>query len=169
MAGLLFNIINGLSRLLWGFLLDKLKFKKLMFLITIIEILVGSSIYFMVKFKYIYVIELLLVSVCIGGSLSILSPTFVEIYGLLVGPELYGLTSASISVSSLLGPLLIKLIDSFEYFYLIAFLIGAGFCVIKLITLFLFDENKKMYGDFNHKKNMDVEMSNNSFSISESE
>jgi MFS family permease len=169
-AGLLFNLINGLSRLFWGFLLDKLKFKKLMFLITILEIIVGFSLYFIVKIEVIYIIELLLVAICIGGSLSILSPTFVEIYGLFLGPEIYGLTGISISLSGLLGPVLISLMAKFEYNYLYTFLIGGGLCVIKLIALILFDENEKMYDDNNDaQKKINYEMTDTTFPVDENE
>ena len=72
--------------------MDKFGFKKLMFIITIIEIIVGSSFYFIVKFEIIYIIKLLLVALCIGGTFTILTPIFVKIFGLFVGPELYRLT-----------------------------------------------------------------------------
>ena len=36
--GILFGIVNGSSRFLWGYLMDKLGFKTLMFIITIIEV-----------------------------------------------------------------------------------------------------------------------------------
>ena len=38
-----------------------------MFLINVIEIIVGSSIYFIVKYEDIYSIELLLVAIYVGG------------------------------------------------------------------------------------------------------
>ena len=47
--------------------------------------------------------------------------------------------------------------------FLIMFLIGTGFCIIKLIVLIFFDENNKMYNDINDiKKNIDMEMTDNS-------
>ena len=47
--------------------------------------------------------------------------------------------------------------------FLIMFLIGTGFCVIKLIVLIFFDENNKKYNDINDiKKNIDMEMTDNS-------
>ena len=47
--GILFGIVNGSSRFLWGFLMDKLGFKILMSIITCIEVSVGLSLYFMVN------------------------------------------------------------------------------------------------------------------------
>ena len=132
-----------------------------MIVITIIEIIVGSTIYFMVKYQIIYIIELLFVALCIGGSFSIIIPAFIDIFGLVIGPELYGLALIFISIANLLGPILITLIGKVEYSYLIIFLFGAGLCIIKLIVLFFFDENQKMFDDAdNIKKKIDIEMSN---------
>ena len=163
-TGFLFSIVNGLSRFIWGIFMDKFGFKKLMFIITIIEIIVGLSLYFIIEFGILFIIELILVSLCIGGTFTILTPIFIQIFGLYVGPELYGLTGISIGISNLSGPLLMRLFSSGENSsFLIMFLIGTGFCVIKLIVLIFFDENNKMYNDINDiKKNIDMEMTDNS-------
>ena len=127
-----------------------------MFSITVIEIIVGSSIYFIVKYKDIYAIVLLLVAICMGGSATIFSPTYNKIFSLFIGPELYGITGISIGVANILGPLCFKLTSEEQNSYMIFFLIGAGLCIIKLIVLIFFDENKKMY----ELKNNDIQMSN---------
>jgi len=163
-TGFLFSIVNGFSRFIWGIFMDKFGFKKLMFIITIIEIIVGSSLYFIIEFGILFIIELILVSLCIGGTFTILTPIFIQIFGLYVGPELYGLTGISIGISNISGPLLMRLFSSGENSsFLIMFLIGTGFCVIKLIVLIFFDENNKKYNDINDiKKNIDMEMTDNS-------
>jgi len=162
-AGFLFSIVNGCSRFIWGIFSDKFGFKKLMFIITIIEIIVGSSLYFIVEFGILFIIELILVSLCIGGSFAVLSPIFIKIFGLYLGPELYGLTGISIGISNLSGPLLMRLFPGKNSSFLIMFLIGTGICIIKLIVLIFFDENNKMYNDIKDiKKNIDMELTDNS-------
>jgi MFS family permease len=144
--------------------MDKFGFKKLMYIITIIEIIVGSSLYFIVEFGILFIIELILVSLCIGGTFTILTPIFIQIFGLYVGPELYGLTGISIGISNISGPLLMRIFPGKNSSFLIMFLIGTGFCIIKLIVLIFFDENNKMYNDNidDIKKNIDMEMTDNS-------
>jgi MFS family permease len=44
--GILFGIVNGSSRLLWGYLMDKFGFKPLMTIIAFIEISLAASFYF---------------------------------------------------------------------------------------------------------------------------
>ena len=125
--------------------MDKFGFKKLMFIITILEIIIGSTLYFIVDYKDIYILELLFVASCIGGTYTILAPTFVKIFSLYIGTELYGITGISIGLSNIIGPLFMQLLTEENKSYLIIFLTGVGLCLIKLIILIFFDENKKMY------------------------
>ena len=141
--GILFGIVNGSSRFLWGFLMDKLGFKTLMFIITIIEVTVGSTLYFMVEYEAIFVIEVLLIGACIGGNFVILAPTFKKIFGLQIGPELYGITGNFIGFASLCGPLMTNFILKTKKDFLIVFLIGGGLCMIKLYFTLMFDEDDK--------------------------
>ena len=139
--GILFGIVNGSSRFLWGYLMDKLGFKTLMFIITTIEVTIGSTLYFMVKYEPIFVIEVLLIGACIGGNFVILAPTFKKIFGLQTGPELYGITSISIGIANICGPILTKLILKKREDYLIAFIIATCLSGIKFIVLLFFNEN----------------------------
>ena len=133
-----------------------------MYIITGIEIIVGISFYFVVKIEIIYIIELLLIALCIGGTFAILTPIFINVFGLFVGPELYGLTGISIGFSNVLGPFLLELFSEDNSSFLIIFLIGTGLCIIKLIVLIFFDENKKMYNDIDDvTKNIDMQMISN--------
>lgn len=139
--GILFGIVNGSSRFLWGYLMDKLGFKTLMFIITIIEVTVGSTLYFMVEYEAIFVIEVLLIGACIGGNFVILAPTFKKIFGLQIGPEIYGITSISIGIANISGPILTKLMLKEKEDYLIAFIIATILSGIKFIVLLFFNEN----------------------------
>lgn len=140
--GILFGIVNGSSRFLWGFLMDKLGFRLLLFIITSIEVTVGLSLYFMVSVHIIYVIEVLLIGACIGGNFVILAPTFSKIFGLKVGPELYGLTSIAIGIANLSGPILTKIMLNDNKDFLITFIIGSCLSGIKFILLLFFKEDK---------------------------
>ena len=138
-----------------------------MYLITIIEILIGSSIYFIVKFKEIYMIELLLTAICIGGSYVILAPTFVKIFSLSIGPELYGITGISIGVANIMGPVFIEFFSADNISFLTLFFIGVGSCIVKIIDLFFFDENIRLYQI--NKDGVQMNIINDSFSINDSE
>lgn len=143
--GILFGIVNGSSRFLWGYLMDKLGFKTLMLSITIIEITVGTSLYFVVNYDFIFVICVLCIGACIGGNFVILAPTFNKIFGLQTGPELYGITSISIGIANICGPILTKFMLNENKDYLIAFLIGASLSFTKIIILCFFKEEQYQF------------------------
>ena len=121
--------------------MDKFGFKVLMFIITGIEIAISISLYFTVKITILYILSILLISACIGGHFSILSPVFNKIFGMERGPEMYGLTGIFIGIASICGPLMTKFLLNDVKDFLVVFLIGGVLCVIKLIVLFFFDEN----------------------------
>lgn len=123
--------------------MDKFGFKILMFVITVIEMIIAATLYFSVHTPVIYVISILLIAACIGCHFSILSPCFNKIFGLEVGPEMYGLTGNFIGIASICGPLMTKFIIKEKSDYLYAFLVGGTFCMIKIFVLFFFDENDK--------------------------
>ena len=73
--GVLFGVINGGSRFVWGWLMDRYGFKKF-------EILISATFYFTAVNASLYIISVLLVSACIGGHFAILCPVFNKIFGL---------------------------------------------------------------------------------------
>lgn len=146
--GILFGLVNGSTRFIWGFLMDKFNFKILMVIISIIEMTVCTTIYWFADNPPIFVIENLLVATCLSGTFTTITPLFNKIFNTL-GAEMYGLTGIFIGIASFLGPVLTKLIasgdkdDNNDKKYLILYLTGGGICLIKFVFLFFFDENSK--------------------------
>ena len=134
------GIIQSLSNLIFGLIMDKYGFKLLMYIITSLEILISASIYFAVINDYIYILYISLVLVCIGGTFSILAPEFIRIFGIIYGPEIYGLTGISIGIANFIGLLLCKFFMKNEKYYLLTFLIGTVLCIIKLFILIYFKD-----------------------------
>jgi MFS family permease len=128
---------------MWGYLMDKFGFQILMTAITLIEIIISTSLYFAVNYSILYVISVLIISACLGGHFAILSPQFNKSFGFDVGPELYGITGNFIGLASLCGPLMTNFILKTKKDFLVVFIIGGGFCMIKLLITLIFDENDK--------------------------
>jgi len=147
LIGFFFGLVNGGTRFIWGYLMDKFNFKVLMIIISIIELIVSGSIYFFADNPVIFVIENLLVACCLSGTFTTITPLFQKIFKNL-GTEMYGLTGFFIGLASFTGPILTKLVIKDESDYLIIYLVGGGFVLVKFISLFFFDENK----EFEYKK-----------------
>ena len=141
--GILFGIINGSCRLMWGYLMDRFGFKPLMLIISFIEISIAASFYFIVKINILYFICVLLISLCIGGHFSMLAPLFNKVYGVGIGPQTYGICGIFIGLANLTGPLLCIFFLDDKSDFLIAFLIAGSIIIIKIVCLILFDENEK--------------------------
>lgn len=141
--GILFGIVNGSSRFLWGYLMDKFGFKPLMSIIAAVEVIVSASFYFIVKFDFLYIFSVLLIAACIGGHFSILAPLFNKVYGIEIGPQAYGICGFFIGMANLTGPLLTMFLLKEKKHYLIAFLIGGSLVLIKIFCLLIFNEEEK--------------------------
>ena len=140
----LFALVNGTCRFAWGWLMDKYGFTKLTCVISLLEIFASSAIYFSVKNDILYILVILVIALCQGGTFCVLSPTFTKIFGIDIGPRLYSLSGSLLGISQFCGPLMTKFILSKKIDYLIAFLVGGSFCVLQLISLLFFDENEKV-------------------------
>ena len=148
LLGTLFGLTNGTCRFLWGYLMDKFGFKTLMYIMSFCETLASVFLYFSVKNDFLYIVVVLLIAICLGGTFAILSPTFTKIFGIDIGPRLFSLSGTLIGVSQFCGPIMTKYILSKKYDYLVAFLIGGTVCVLKMISLLFFDENEKVTVNF---------------------
>ena len=136
--------------------MDKFGFKILMFIICFFELGVSATIYYFADNPYVFVIENMLIALCLSGS-TMLIPLFHKIFGKDFGAELYGLTGIFIGLASLVGPFLIKLIVKEVEDYLTVYYIGVGLSLIKTIALICFKENKPYvfeYNPINEEKNV---------------
>jgi MFS family permease len=141
----LYGLTNGMCRFLWGWLLDKFNFKKLMFAILTMEFTVACSIYYIAYNPILYIFENLLIALCVGGTFVMLIPCFSHIFGVKNGPKIYGLTGILVGLSSMIGPIVSELIVKTKVDYLKLYLIGGGFVFVNIIVCLLFEEKPYVY------------------------
>jgi MFS family permease len=75
--GVAFFLANGFIRPLWGFLYDKVGFKKLFVLLTVIEIAISASLYFAREAHWIFYILVVLSGALLAGVFALM-PAFVQ-------------------------------------------------------------------------------------------
>ena len=154
--GILFGVVNGTSRFIWGHLLDKFGFKILMYILTFLEIISSCTIYFTVQYDALYIMMVLIVAACLGGNFCCISPLYTLIYGIEVGPQMYALAGIVMGIAQFCGPILVKFILSSKRDYLVTFLVGGTFCVCKLGVLLFFDDTEKIDVDLEEKINKEI-------------
>ena len=140
--GFLFGFVNGSTRFIWGILMDKLGFKLLMIIISILELILSFSIYYSASYPILFVIENLLVALCLSGTFTTITPLFNKIFGKELATEIYGLTGFFIGIASFLGPLLVNILIEEEKDYLMVYFIGGGVVFMKFMAVICFKENE---------------------------
>ena len=124
--------------------MDKLGFKFLMIIISILELIVSLTIFYIannLKNELIYIIENLIIALCLSGTFTMITPTFSNIFGR-KGAEIYGITGFMIGVASFLGPVLTKIFirNNGVNDYKIVYFSGGGFVILNLVFIIFFEE-----------------------------
>ena len=135
--------------------MDKFGFKVLMFIISILELFLSGTIYYIAGNPILFVIENLLVACCLSGTFTTITPLFNKIFGKELATEIYGLTGFFIGVASFVGPLLTKIMINEDEDYLMVYMIGGGICLMKFMALLCFKEDEPYifkYKDENRNK-----------------
>ena len=147
-----YSILNGLSRLIWGFLFDKFSFKYLYSVCMITQVFVSSFIFFSVKYKFLFFLLLCLQSIVVSGKISLNITMFTKVYGIKHFSFIYSISTAVGGFCHLLSPIIIKIVVKNLNDYEKLFIGGGICCVILEIILINFSEEPfkyKMNGDDN--------------------
>ena len=104
------GVINGLSRVVLGALVDKVGFKKLFIILMVIQLINSVGCYWAAFVPSLYFMCVMLNYLCLGGLFAIFPVAVTNVYGLAAGPKIY--------VWVLLGSFLSSLINLLETTYL---------------------------------------------------
>ncbi|MEZ0537275.1 MFS transporter [Caldicellulosiruptoraceae bacterium PP1] len=137
----IFALFNAFGRILYGFLLDKLYYKKVM-LISLISITFAALFeFFNVESKLVYILTFSILWLNLGGWLSI-APTLTEkILGNKNFSKNYGYIFTAYGTSAITGTLLSgylrTVFNSYKYFFIIILII----ILVGIVGLILYKDN----------------------------
>lgn len=139
-----FTLLNTISRLIWGYISDKIRFKILYPIVCINQLICGSLIYLSSNNIVTYYIVVNLSVLSFSGHV-ILFPTLIHTkFGVENSVYLLGICGIFIGVSALVGPFITLLFLHNKTDYLIIYLIGVAPTIISLlISLFIKVEKKQ--------------------------
>ena len=89
----------------------------------------------------IYIIENTLIGLCLGGTLTTITPMFNLTFGPDLGTEIYGITSFFTGLACMAGPTLSKFMNKDGNNYFLLYSIAGGICLFKFIALLCFSPN----------------------------
>jgi len=144
------SILNGLSRIVWGFIIDLLGIKLSLYINIIIFIISSGGYYFFGGNIVLYFIINIITTIANSGN-SVLMPVFnksiIGDYYLI----LWGYGGLYYGVSSWIGPISVKVLNinkGGEIVYLITYLICCGFCVVSLFLAFCIGDKPIDYSKY---------------------
>lgn len=139
------SLLNGIFRILWGFVYDALGFKIPYTIITTIQIIVSATFYISANNIVTYYITNILENIVFSGHGTIAPPIVSKIFGMKNTVTLLGVTGYYIGTAGFLGALLAKLVIKDDSDFLICYLVGCGFAVVGWICCQLTKEDKFEY------------------------
>ena len=140
-----YSILNGLSRLLWGFLFDKFSFKCLYSICIITQAIVDSILYYSVNYPFLFFFLLCFQGIVVSGKISLNVTMFTKVYGINYFGFIYSISTALGGFCHLLGPFIIEIVVKSLEDYKKLFIGGSIGCLISLIILISFSEEKFKY------------------------
>ena len=127
-----FTLLNTFSRIIWGIICNKFKFKKPYIIIMINQIICGSVIYFAAEKLYTYFIVVCLGVLSFSGHVIFFPNLIHSKFGVENSVVLLGISGLFVGISGLIGPLLTYFINDLKD-YLITYLVGVAPSIVSLI------------------------------------
>ena len=153
---LLWKITNASFFSVWGYLLDKFKFKNLFIVILIMEISVSSSCYFICSYKWGYLLYTFLGALVNSANLVISTAIFVIIFGIDRGALLFSISSNLFNIYYFLRPVINNFV-SIRIYYLLFYLIITLCAILSLIILCFFIEKPYVDKETNNLPFMELD------------
>ena len=140
----IWKIVNILWNIISGYIIDKIKFKKFLIILLIIQIFFYSICYFIFNYKYGYILFNIISSIINSCNNVIIPISFSFVFEEENGLLLYSISSILINTFYIYRNYFKSLLFEKIYFFVLCFIFTI-FCMIALITLCLFEEKKHIY------------------------
>jgi MFS family permease len=99
-----FSGTNSFGRLLWGYIFDKIGFKKILIPGNIILLIISIFFYNSVDNNFLYGFFIVLTGFIMGSFYSIFPAYTSQKFGIKLSSEIYGLIFIGFGIANLLGP-----------------------------------------------------------------
>lgn len=140
-------LINGVSRIIWGLLSDRLPFKYLYSFLLLLTITFSVSFYHIATYPWFYFASVCIIAFVFSGNICVLVPLFPKIYGLKYSAQIYAIAIALSGFNTILSPIIAKIIVKEKQDYKLLYFTGTFFAVIGLFVCIVFKDAKFKYKD----------------------
>ena len=139
------GLLNGIFRILWGFVYDRLRFKIPYTIVTSIQIAVSSTFYYSANNIFTYYAANIFENVVFSGHGTIAPPIVSKIFGLKNTVTLLGITGYFIGTAGFVGAVIAKFVIKEDSDFLTVYLIGCGFAIMGWVICLMTKEDKFVY------------------------
>lgn len=138
-AGAIGSICNGCSRYMWASLQDIYGFRKVYFVVMMIQLIVSATIWNVKANEYLYPAWVAFSFLCEGAHFACFPAVTAKIFGVQYGGQIFTIIFLIIPVSSLLSYLLVHF-GANHISNQTIFLIAAVFSGINIVLIYFLDE-----------------------------
>lgn len=139
-----FTLLNTFSRLVWGYLSDKIRFKILYSIVCINQLICGSLIYISANYMLTYYLVVNFGVLSFSGHV-ILFPTLIHTkFGVENSVYLLGICGIFVGTAALIGPVITTFVLKKPSDYLIVYIAGVAPTIISLIIELLIKVEQKL-------------------------
>ena len=133
-----FTLLNTFSRILWGFITDRFKFKTIYPIVCVLQIICAASIYFSTGHIIAYFIVANLGALSFSGHIILFPNLIHSKFGVDKSVYLLGICGIFSGIAALIGPILTLFVLKEKKDYLIIYLVGGAPTIASLfISIFI--------------------------------
>jgi nitrate/nitrite transporter NarK len=107
LAGSIGSLCNGASRIMWATLIDSYGFKRVYFVLLVIQMFVAITMYPFRSYEYFYILCVGLSYTCEGGHFSMFPTAGASIFGVANGGQIFTIMFFTVPLSSNFGFLMV--------------------------------------------------------------
>ena len=137
-AAICLPILNGMGRIVWGTVSDKIGSKKALLLMFLFQGTMTGTFFFTTSNEYLFYAVSALIGFNFGGTLALFPPVTADFFGSKNLGANYGLMFTAYGIGGIAGPILAGMVQDYRLSFLFAFIPASMLCfVAAILTFFL--------------------------------
>lgn len=101
LVGSIGSLVNGASRAIWAAFYDKYGFKRVYFVLLVVQAALSVSLHYISTIQGVYLLWYALIMSCEGGQIAMFPAVTKKVFGPKVGPVMYGIVFGGYAVTNL--------------------------------------------------------------------
>lgn len=140
-----YALLNGSSRILWGFIFDRVNFRILYFVLIVNYIVCTFSYYFCGKNGIAFFVVNCFASLSFAGNATIINPVLIHYFGIKNSVIISGMYNFVYGIVGLISPILCKFVIKTVDDFLILYLTSGCFSLLSFTAFFLMNSEPYKY------------------------